>query len=252
MFLKLNTVTLFHPDGCERRKKYSTLCSGLCTWPKRKIFKSVMHYKAGDITWEPNFLDGSTGNNRVLTAFEFKGCFSHSCVKCYHGNDWPPLAWRGHLWTTWREQELIPTLWGHRIGLLGQSQVGASAVLSWEQTLLIPAGALWAVGHLPLVCMIEQPLMRKYITMILLIVVASSTKHYPLGHPKVISESSDTLTAYFGLVKANTTVSSVKELNELYGCLFSLTYAVSSCINKDGPPHITEACQKRCDPEPQR
>lgn len=93
MFLKPNTVTLFHPGRYQRKKKYSILCSDLFTWPKRNMFKFVMHYKAGDIQREPNFLDDSTAKTRVLTAFEFNGCFSHSCVRCYHGNDW--TLWQG-------------------------------------------------------------------------------------------------------------------------------------------------------------
>lgn len=93
MFLKPNMVTLFHSGGSQRKKQYSTLCSALCTWPENKIFKSIMRYKAGDIEREPNFLDDSTVNNRVLAAFEFNRCFSHSCIKCYHGNYWlPPPA----------------------------------------------------------------------------------------------------------------------------------------------------------------
>lgn len=74
--------------------------------------------------------------------------------------------------------------------------------------------------------------------MILLIIITSSTKQYCLGHPKVISESSDTLMAYFGLVKANTTSASGREPDELYGYLFSLTYAVPSCgfVNKGVAP----------------
>ena len=99
---------------------------------------------------------------------------------------------------------------------------------------------------MPFVCVTDQPLMRRYISMILLIIITSSTKQCCLGHPKVISESSDTLTAYFGLVKANTTTSSGRETDELYGYLFSLTYAVSCCgfLNKG----LIAAHQKRCDP----
>lgn len=153
MFLKPNTVTLFHLDGYQRKKKYSTLCSGLCTWTKRKIFRSATQYKAVHIKCEPNFLDDSTVNNRVLTVFELKRCFSHSCVKCYCGNDQTPLAGRGHLcghcvmqdnkgWTAWREETLMLALCECRNGLLGQSLVGACAVLSQEQMLPIPGGAL--------------------------------------------------------------------------------------------------------------
>lgn len=118
MFLKPNMMTLFHPGDGQRKKQYSTLCNGLCTWSKRKISKSIMNYKAGDVERELNILDDSTVNNRVLTAFEFNRCFSHSCIKCYHGNYWTPSG-RGRPplgtcvtqlskgWTTWREQVLM-------------------------------------------------------------------------------------------------------------------------------------------------
>lgn len=53
-----------------------------------KILKSVMHYEAENVKWEPNFLDGYPVNSRVLTASEFHGCFFPQLCPCYHGNNW--------------------------------------------------------------------------------------------------------------------------------------------------------------------
>lgn len=206
-----------------------------------------MNYKTGDVEQELNILDDSTVNNRVLTAFEFNRCFSHSCIKCYHGNYWIPsgrgrppsgtrVAQLSKGWTTWREQVLVSAV---NVGCCDKArwelvQFSAKSKHCWSP----PEVRFWAAGHMPFVCMMEQPLMRRYITMILLNLITSSTKQLCLGDSKVISENSDTLMAYFELVKANTTSTRGREPDELYGYLFSLTYAVSSChfVNKDVAP----------------
>ena len=95
----------------------------------------------------------------------------------------------------------------------------------------LPQVCSWAAGQMPFACITE--LMKRYITMTLLIVITSTTKIYCLGHPK--AESSDTLMAYCGLVSANApNATHVREPEELYGYLFFLSCDVSPCVSVNG------------------
>lgn len=77
MLLKPKKVTLFHLE-VNLRKNIQLFVFRFMYMAK--ILKSVVHYKAENLKWEPNFLDVYAVNCRVPTASEFHGCFSHSCV----------------------------------------------------------------------------------------------------------------------------------------------------------------------------
>lgn len=99
-----------------------------------------------------------------MTPQSTTGCWQHLSLMCAFPRavsnatmEMTEILWQGpplgtcvtqhnEGWTTWREQALTSSLCGRRSWLLWQSQVGAPAVPSWEQTLLILSGALLSSG----------------------------------------------------------------------------------------------------------
>lgn len=129
--------------------------------------------------------------------------------------------------------------------LLHQICVGVRVSCCRSKRCWLPQVCFWAAGQMPFACITE--LMKRYITMALLIVITSTTKQYCLGLPKM--ESSDSLMSYCALVSANApNTTHVREAEALYGYLFFLTCDVSPCFCQWAWGHcLMEAHQRRCD-----
>lgn len=67
-------------------KRYLT--NDIHTWPKRRIFKPVMHYTAVGYQARNCFWGGKVISNGRTTTFKYNGCFFHGFIECHHENDW--------------------------------------------------------------------------------------------------------------------------------------------------------------------
>lgn len=75
----------------EEKEIYSPLQWHMYVAEKEHI-KICQALQGGEYQIGSYFLDVYAVRDGMPTAFEFNGCFSHSCIKCYYENDQNPLA----------------------------------------------------------------------------------------------------------------------------------------------------------------
>uniref|UniRef100_A0ABM5FV71 DNA-directed DNA polymerase n=1 Tax=Pogona vitticeps TaxID=103695 RepID=A0ABM5FV71_9SAUR len=217
-FLKKNKIAIPHPDNYHRQcKRYSSASIQWLSYIAHKEKTRVQHaLNGGEICIDSLYVDGYMVLNGRGICLEFLGCFFHGCALCYHSEDWNPLLGKtyGALFNATQERTAVlrskgfevRSIWEHEWKEMVRSD---SAVKNYLASAdfpepLVPREALFGgrTNAIRLYYRAKPEEQILYYDFTSLYPYVNKTKEYPLGHPKIIFENFEHVSAYFGFVKA--------------------------------------------------
>ncbi|XP_078241110.1 uncharacterized protein LOC140703714 isoform X1 [Pogona vitticeps] len=217
-FLEKNKIAIPHPDNYHRQcKRYSSASIQWLSYIAHKEKTRVQHaLNGGEICIDSLYVDGYMVLNGRGICLEFLGCFFHGCALCYHSEDWNPLLGKtyGALFNATQERTAVlrskgfevRSIWEHEWKEMVRNDNDVKNYLATADfpDPLAPRDALFGgrTNAIRLYYRAKPGEQILYYDFTSLYPYVNKTKEYPLGHPKIIYENFEPVTAYFGIVKA--------------------------------------------------